>query len=484
MTVTPSYIRSLVSGPPTPPEPNAFDESNFAPADPERAELREIDVDFPRELIDPDAVKVVRRLNEAGFEAYLVGGCVRDLLFGLAPKDFDLVTSAHPNEVRRVFRNCRIIGRRFRLAHVYFRDKILEVATFRAMSEPTSEESEANGDDDKLLIRDDNVFGTREQDVLRRDFTINALLYDVGERKILDHTGGVADAEARVVRSIGDPDRRMQEDPIRMLRAIRLAARLGCTIEDATWAAVCRHRESILDAAKPRILEDVLRMFRGGAIAPAFDMLITSGVLGVILPELRDHLRHCAEIGDEEELEALRRVLRCADRRAADQRTLSAAQQLSLLLSPLLLADPHDGEAIRSPTERAGARMRPVANRLSISRKDGERIRQIVLTLPKMIPSESARKRKRRAGPSVLLKRSYFPEALEVFDVFCDATGELRDTAEDWRQRFSEAVESGVASSPKEDEAKEDRAPRKRSSRRRGGRGRGRRRSGAPKPTS
>ena len=171
-------------------------------------------------LIDGDAERVVRRLTKGGFTAYLVGGCVRDLLLGLHPKDFDVATSATPNDIRATFRNCRIIGRRFRLAHVFFGKKIIETATFRA--NPREDEGDDDGD---LLIRRDNVFGTETEDARRRDFTINGLFYDFEREDVIDHVGGLPDLEARLVRTIGDPDVRFREDPVRMLRAIKFAAR-------------------------------------------------------------------------------------------------------------------------------------------------------------------------------------------------------------------------------------------------------------------
>ncbi|MCU0253630.1 MAG: polynucleotide adenylyltransferase PcnB, partial [Acidobacteria bacterium] len=297
------------------------------PARTDLAPAQEIPAVFPAERLDADAVRIVERLADAGFEAYLVGGCVRDLLFGLRPKDFDIATSAHPNEVRRLFRNCRIIGRRFRLAHLHFRDKIVEVATFRAgASEPTEE----NGD---RLIREDNVFGTAAEDAFRRDFTWNALFYDVRRQVILDFVGGVGDVERRVLRTIGDPELRMAEDPIRILRALRLAARLGCTLDAPTWRAIVARREDILRAAAPRILEDLLRMFRGGAVAPAFDLMRESGVLEVVLPELAQHLARAAEQGRTEELEALRAALRQTDRLTVSGRAFAAPVQLAVLLA-------------------------------------------------------------------------------------------------------------------------------------------------------
>ena len=182
---------------------------------------------IPRAGLDPDAVKIVQRLTRYRHASYLVGGCVRDLLLGLKPKDFDIATSATPRQVKRLFRNSRVIGRRFRLAHVYFRDgKIIEVATFRSQ-----EEGNDDSDGDDVMIRDDNVFGTLAEDALRRDFTINQLYYDLEGAKVIDHAHGLADLERRLVRTIGEPELRFREDPIRILRAIKFAARLDLSID-------------------------------------------------------------------------------------------------------------------------------------------------------------------------------------------------------------------------------------------------------------
>jgi poly(A) polymerase len=193
------------------------------------------------ELIDADADRVVRKLAKAGFKAYLVGGCVRDLLVGKKPKDFDVATSATPNEIRNTFRNCRIIGRRFRLAHVVFGDKIIETSTFRA--NPRDDDEDAG----ELLIRRDNVFGSENEDAKRRDFTINGLFYDVERQRVIDHVGGLPDLKAGLIRTIGDPDIRFQEDPIRMLRALKFSARLGFEFEQNTFDAMLRWRHDLLN---------------------------------------------------------------------------------------------------------------------------------------------------------------------------------------------------------------------------------------------
>src|SRR5215218_674078 len=220
-----------------------------------------------RKDIDPDALKVLNRLRQFDHLAYLVGGSVRDLLLGRRPKDFDVGTSAHPYQVKRLFRNCWIIGRRFRLAHVKFGPKVIEVATFRRQvaageevvqdgvpaPDPTTPEGEH-------LIHRDNTFGTPEEDAFRRDFTINALFYDIADFSVIDYVGGLEDLQSKVVRSIGDPDVRLREDPVRMIRALALAARLDFEIEPTLLAAIRAHRQEIAKSSLPRLLEEYYKI--------------------------------------------------------------------------------------------------------------------------------------------------------------------------------------------------------------------------------
>src|SRR6202162_5742525 len=205
-----------------------------------------------RREIDPDALKVLYRLRQFEHTAYLVGGSVRDLLIGRRPKDFDIGTSAHPYQVKKLFRNCWIIGRRFRLAHVKFGPKVIEVATFRRQVAPGEEVVEdgvpapdPNTPEGEHLIHHDNTFGTPEEDAFRRDFTINALVYDIATFSVIDYVGGLDDLHAGVVRSIGDPEVRLREDPVRMLRAVALASRLDFAIDPPLSAAIRLHRHEI-----------------------------------------------------------------------------------------------------------------------------------------------------------------------------------------------------------------------------------------------
>ena len=246
-----------------------------------------------RRDIDPDALKVLYRLRQANHVAYLVGGSVRDLLLGRRPKDFDIGTSAHPNQVKKLFRNCWIIGRRFRLAHVKFGTKVIEVATFRRQVQageeivqdgvPAPDPATAKGE---LLLHHDNTFGTPEEDAFRRDFTINALVYDIATFSIIDYVNGLDDLRAGIVRSIGDPHARFQEDPVRMLRAVALSARLDFRIDQPVLDAIGAERHLIAKSAPPRLLEEFYKILRGAYAEKTFRMLAETGLLEPISTEL------------------------------------------------------------------------------------------------------------------------------------------------------------------------------------------------------
>ena len=239
-----------------------------------------------RKNLDPAALQVLYRLSSMGYTAYLVGGGVRDLLIGREPKDFDVGTSAMPNEVKKAFRNCYLIGRRFRLAQVRFGSKIIETATFRKDSQTVGEimEHAAEGP------LEDNTFGTPETDAYRRDFTVNGLFYNIEDFSVIDWVGGMDDIKKKIIRSIGDPKIRFREDPVRMMRAVKFAARLGFTIEKDTYAAMKSLHECILTAAVPRICEEVFRLFTYGHSAEAFKMMWECGLLGDLLPELSAYI--------------------------------------------------------------------------------------------------------------------------------------------------------------------------------------------------
>ncbi|MEZ5541729.1 MAG: polynucleotide adenylyltransferase PcnB [Pseudomonadota bacterium] len=244
-----------------------------------------------RASISQNALKVLYRLKESGYQAHLVGGGVRDLLLGREPKDFDVATDAHPEDVRRLFRNCRLIGRRFRLAHVVYGREIIEVATFRAMQDSANNGDAHHVDDEGRIVRD-NVYGTIEQDALRRDFTVNALYYNIADFSIIDYAGGMADIEAGVLRLLGDPEVRYREDPVRMLRAVRFATKLGFRLHPETEAPI-KTLASLLDDIPPaRLFEEVLKLFLNGCALANFEMLRHYYLFGRLFPLTEEALAH------------------------------------------------------------------------------------------------------------------------------------------------------------------------------------------------
>lgn len=238
------------------------------------------DHDIDHHQIDKDALYVINRLKEAGFEAYLVGGGVRDLLIKKTPKDFDISTSARPEEIKKLFgRNCILIGRRFRLAHVRFGRKILEVATFRS------------GENDSDLIIQDNVWGTPEEDVMRRDFTINGLFYDPSTHSVIDYVGGWEDIHNKVLRTIGDPYVRFKQDPVRMIRLLKFQVRYNFEIVDEVQQALLKCKEDVTKSSSARILEEIFRMLESGYSSPFFHRMTHTGILDHIFPTLTPFLR-------------------------------------------------------------------------------------------------------------------------------------------------------------------------------------------------
>lgn len=275
--------------------------------------------------ISPNAIKVLRQLKQAGYQAYLVGGGVRDLLLGLIPKDFDVATDASPEKVRRIFRNCRLIGRRFRLAHVYFGHEIIEVATFRASHHENSNDimQAPTG----MLLRD-NVYGTMEEDAWRRDFTINALYYDIANHTIIDFTGGMIDLKKRFIHTIGNPAVRYHEDPVRMLRAIRLAAKLDLTIEASTAAPIKELCGLLLNVSSARLFDEIIKLFYCGKSVRVYEMLRQYGVFAVLFPQTEACL-----IGEEEKYiqQFLIQALTNTDKRITQNLGLNPAFLLSVM---------------------------------------------------------------------------------------------------------------------------------------------------------
>lgn len=245
--------------------------------------IKRADHNVSRKNISSAAVKVMYRLKDEGFTAYLAGGGVRDLLLNRSPKDFDVATDATPEQIRKIFRNCRLVGRRFRLAHILFRGEVIETSTFRA---PVPEEADdtVHGENtfrtaDCGIVMRDNIFGTPEEDALRRDFTINALFYNIADFSIIDYAGGLKDLEEKIIRVIGDPDKRFGEDPVRMIRAARFAGTLDFEIEKTAYDSICRNKDLLAHAAPSRMYEEVQKLFLCGHARAVFTWLERTDLL-------------------------------------------------------------------------------------------------------------------------------------------------------------------------------------------------------------
>ena len=348
-----------------------------------------------RRDIDPDVLKVLYRLIQAGYLAYLVGGSVRDLMLGRRPKDFDVATGAHPQQVRDLFRNSRVIGRRFRLVHVFFGPKNIEVATFRKQSEGVSI--------DDPLIRHDNTFGTPEEDAFRRDFTVNSLFYDPQTFRVIDYAGGVADLRARLIRSIGDPELRMREDPVRMMRAVRFAAKLGFDIETTTLAAIERHRCDLLKASMPRVVEETFRTIGQTGAARALLLMETLGLLEQLMPWLSAHLK--AEAVALEDARTIRSLAALGETISTGVTPPHEVVLAAMFLDLQSSRNPSQPEASKSDELDLVGELR----KRGFARADTEIMRLIIEAFPQLMkPSRRTRK---------LMRRPYFENARRLFEI-------------------------------------------------------------------
>ncbi len=279
-----------------------------------------------RKHISQAALKVLYRLDGAGYRACLVGGGVRDLMLGREPKDFDIATDARPEQVRELFRNSRLIGRRFRLAHVRFGPEIIEVATFRA-PHAVDEDAAAVNDDGRILR--DNVYGELDDDVWRRDFTVNALYYDIHDFSVIDYTGGVEDLKSGVMRLIGDPDVRYREDPVRMLRAVRFAVKLGFRIDDESARPLGEIGHLLEEIAPARLFDEMLKLFHGGCALQTFEALRHYGLFGRLFPQSEEALSH--EVGGFPAI-LIRNALENTDLRVEQGKSVTPAFLVAALL--------------------------------------------------------------------------------------------------------------------------------------------------------
>lgn len=362
-----------------------------------------------KNMIDEDAVKIIHRLNKFGFKAYIVGGGVRDLLLGRKPKDFDVVTNATPNQIKKIFNNCRIIGRRFKIVHILFRGKVIEVSTFRSL--PDYRLGKAVEDQDYLIKRD-NKFGTPQEDAARRDFTINSLYYDVRNDSIIDYVGGFEDIQNKVLRVIGDPDISFREDPVRMLRAVKFAEILGLTIEKATAKAIRKHKIELEKASSSRMLEEYNKIFRTWKTSLIFQGMAEHGLLEVLFKEAFEKERKKNSNFGEKFLETnIGKRLAIADKLLTEREEMTPHIFYSLIFSDLAREaltkeNMHLVPAIKTSLD-------PIFNRLETPKKDKDRLIKIFASQQRFLSTED----EKSSQNNFFRMKDYFYDAFMVFKI-------------------------------------------------------------------
>jgi poly(A) polymerase len=418
-----------------------------------------------RKHVSPNAVRTLYRLHSNGFIAHLVGGCVRDLLLGRTPKDFDIATNATPGQIRRLFRNCRLIGRRFRLAHLHFQNEILEVSTFRRAALPSDDaEAVEAGQNDRLarhhitdeegMVLVDNLFGTPEEDALRRDFTINALSYNIADFSVIDYSTGLSDLRQRIIRPIGDARVRFTEDPVRMLRAVRFAATHDLSVEPAAWESLCGLSSTISRVSPARLYEEIQKLFLLGSARPAFNMLEKSGLLAGLFPSLSSWIYRGSR-----RLALLNVNLESIDQLCRSGTPPSPGLFLAALFGPGLeeaaLVNHRGGIPHQQALDAACAVfMQEISGTVSIPGRAGNRLRAI-LALQHSLHRTPPRRPASAAG------RPEFREALEYLRFSAGTRREFRTALEWWDAFLLEAP--SIASS----EIPPDEVPAKRRRKRR-----------------
>lgn len=387
------------------------------------------DLPFSLRHLDRRAVDVVRTLQEHGFESYLVGGCVRDSLLGLSPKDYDIATAARPGQIRRLFRRSRIIGRRFRIVHVYAGREVFEIATFRR-------EPPKNGRTADEPIQDDNAFGTAKEDAMRRDFTVNGLFLDPRKREIVDYVGGMKDLERKMMITIGDPDLRFREDPVRILRLIKFMRRLGLDAGKAEIAAAREHAGMLVEAAQPRLVEELFRLMQTGDMAGCFTDLNALGVLPLLVPDIAEWIERSPD-----NLDRLFNLFESLDRWILDGGEPGYGFRLACLYGPMV-EDEIDPDLRTIPVREVSQvpvfLLGRLQQRARLPRAAISRATHILLAQEQMDPEREmlrGKKRRRRKGfKERLLAADCFPDALEFLR--CRLEAAERDPApyDEWHE--------------------------------------------------
>lgn len=379
-----------------------------------------------RKRLSSGALKVLYRLKNQGYKAYLCGGAVRDLMLGGRPKDFDVCTDARPDELRRLFRNARIIGRRFRLAHVIFHDGVVEVSTFRRTPDPEEQKREKG----ELLITSDNTFGTPREDAFRRDFTINALFYNVEDFSVIDYVGGIEDLRQRMIRVIGEPSVRFCEDPVRMLRACEFAGRLGFGIETQTQQAIQEYGGELLKAAPARLTEELLQLLKCGRAGAAMQWMLELGLLDSLLPEALAMIE-----ANERGAGDFSGILPVLDQMSRDGRELPDVVLLGAVLLPQIMLCRYEDESVhhqlmgldsfREVVERTNGTF---FERFSVANYKRAALAQALEGFHRLCDQTWTPGQRVRFA-----SKSYFDDALLLFEILVRATGEGHDALEHWQ---------------------------------------------------
>ncbi len=385
-----------------------------------------------RSLISENALKVLYRLKKSGYEAFLVGGCVRDLLLGREPKDFDVVTDAHPEEIRKVFRNCRLIGKRFRLAHVHFGREIIEVATFRGATDHDNAKSRVHKNG-RLLC--DNVYGSMEEDVWRRDFTVNALYYNIRDFSVVDYVGGMEDHNAGVLQLIGDSETRYREDPVRMLRAVRFAVKLGFSLHHDCEEPIHSMSHLLHDIPAARLYDEMLKLFLSGYAVQAFEMLRHYGLFAVLFPETDQSL--ATEDHGFPKL-FLAKALENTDKRLAEGKTVVPYFLLAAFLwEPVRTAV---GEKMEQGVSEAVAYQEAAGEVIRKQVKSTSFPKRVGLSMREVWSMQPAFKRRSGARAFRLLNHPRFRAGYD-FLLLRAETGDADQELADWWTKFQQANE-------------------------------------------
>ncbi|MFU8780210.1 MAG: polynucleotide adenylyltransferase PcnB [Kiritimatiellia bacterium] len=392
--------------------------------------MKRSDHGVSRKNIDRDALYVMQHLNRNGFKAYLVGGSVRDLMLGRMPKDFDISTDAEPQQIRRLFRNCFLVGRRFRLAHIRFgRDKVIETSTFRRQPEP-------NQSEESLVQWDDNQFGTPEEDAFRRDFTINGLFYDLHDFSVIDHVGGLPDLKRKLIRTIGDPNIRFREDPVRMVRAVRFAGRLGFRLESRTRRAILKHADEVLQSSPARLLDEMYKLFAFSSSAASFRSLWDLGLMQPLLPEIAAYVK--ATGGRKSPLWS---CLGALDRWSEGNAMASPELLLAVLLHGPMLQACRAADACRHPNVVCTEWLEPFALRFRMPKGVRYRVLRLVenqIRLEQLVGRGEAVDM-RRKGVLRMLEHASFPDSLALLRIRCASGAVLPEVVSFWEESVAQA---------------------------------------------